>query len=84
MFLNKVADKLVFSFLEKINYGFLEIDTFYGQKLYFGNPKNSLRANIKIRKPNFNFSLIKGGSIALAESYMRGEFETDNLSNLLR
>ena len=83
MFLNKVADKLVFSFLEKINYGFLEIDTFYGQKLYFGNPKNSLRANIKIRKPNFNFSLIKGGSIALAESYMRGEFETDNLSNLI-
>ena len=31
MFLNKVADKLVFSFLDKINHGFLEIDTFYGQ-----------------------------------------------------
>ena len=83
MFLYKVADKLVFRFLEKINHGFLEIDTFYGQKLFFGNPKDNLRANIKIRKPNFNLNLIRGGSIALAESYMRGEFETDNLSNLI-
>ena len=83
MFLNKVADKLVFSFLDKINHGFLEIDTFYGQKLSFGNPKDNLRANIKIRKPNFNLNLIRGGSIGLAESYMRGEFETDNLSNLI-
>ncbi len=83
MFLNKVADKLVFSFLDKINHGFLEIDTLYGQKLFFGNPKDNLRANIKIRKSNFNFNLIRGGSIALAESYMRGEFETDNLSNLI-
>ena len=83
MFLNKVADKLVFRFLEKINHGFLEIDTFYGQKLSFGNPKDNLKANIKIRKPNFNLNLIRGGSIGLAESYMRGEFETDNLSNLI-
>jgi len=83
MFLNKVADKLVFRFLEKINYGFLEIDTFYGQKLFFGNTKDNLKANIKIIKPNFNLNLIRGGSIALAESYMRGEFETDNLSNLI-
>ena len=83
MFLNKVADKLVFRFLEKIIYGYLQIDTCYEQKLSFGNPKDNLRANIKIRKPNFNLNLIRGGSIGLAESYMRGEFETDNLSNLI-
>ena len=83
MFLNNVADKLVFRFLEKIIYGYLQIDTCYEQKLSFGNPKDNLRANIKIRKPNFNLNLIRGGSIGLAESYMRGEFETDNLSNLI-
>ena len=27
--------------------------------------------------------MIKGGSIAFAESYMRDEFETNNLSNLI-
>ncbi|MDC2997963.1 cyclopropane-fatty-acyl-phospholipid synthase family protein, partial [Candidatus Pelagibacter sp.] len=34
-------------------------------------------------KPNFTFNLIKGGSVGFAESYMRDEFETDNLSNLI-
>ena len=59
MFLYKVADKLVFNFLNKINYGFLEIETIYGQKLSFGDPKDSLKANIIIKKPNFNYNLIR-------------------------
>ena len=39
--------------------------------------------NILIKKKDFNYNLIRGGSIGFAESYMRGEFETDNLSNLI-
>tara|TARA_B100000029_G_scaffold34303_1_gene32380 strand:+ start:406 stop:1584 length:1179 start_codon:yes stop_codon:yes gene_type:complete len=83
MFLHKVADKLVFKFLDKINYGYLEIKTFDGFFLKFGNPNEKLKANIVIKKPNFNYNLIRGGSIGFAECYMRGEFETDNLSNLI-
>ena len=83
MFLYKAADKLVFNFLNKINCGFLELETIYGEKLYFGNPKDNLKANIIIKKPNFNYNLIRGGSIGFAESYMRGEFETTNLPNLI-
>ena len=83
MLFNNVADKLVFKFLSKINYGYLEFTTFDGEALKFGNPNDKLQANIFIKKPNFNYNLIKGGSIGFAESYMRGEFETDNLSNLI-
>ena len=83
MFLNKTADKIVFSFLNKINYGYLEITTYEGKKLEFGNPDETLKADIVIKKPNFNYNLIRGGSIGFAESYMRGEFETNNLSNLI-
>ena len=36
-----------------------------------------------ITEGDFNYNLIRGGSIGFAESYMRGEFETDNLSNLI-
>jgi len=36
-----------------------------------------------IKKPNFTYNLIRGGSIGFAECYMRGEFETNNLSNLI-
>ena len=83
MLFNNVADKLVFKFLSKINYGYLEFTTFDGEALKFGNPNDKLQANIFIKKPNFNYNLIRGGSIGFAESYMRGEFETDNLSNLI-
>ena len=83
MFLNKTADKLVFKFLKKIDYGYIEITTFDGKLLKFGNPEEILKANIVIKDPSFNYNLIRGGSIAFAESYMRGEFETNNLSNLI-
>ena len=83
MLLNNVADKLVFKFLSKINYGYLELTTFDGNVLKFGNRNDKLQANILIKKQNFNYNLIRGGSIGFAESYMRGEFETDNLSNLI-
>ena len=83
MLLNNVADKLVLKFLSKINYGYLELTTFDGNALKFGNPNDKLQANILIKKQNFNYNLIRGGSIGFAESYMRGEFETDNLSNLI-
>lgn len=83
MFLNNAADKLVFKFLNKINHGYLELTTHNGKILKFGSPNEKLHANISIKKPNFNYNLIRGGSIGFAESYMRGEFETDNLSNLI-
>ena len=83
MFLDKTADKLVFKFLKNINYGYLVLTTVDGKILKFGNPDEKLKANIVIKKSNFTYNLIRGGSIGFAESYMRGEFETDNLSNLI-
>ena len=83
MFLDDAADKLVFKFLGRINYGYLELTTFDGKILKFGDPNQKLKANILIKKPSFNYNLIKGGSIGFAESYMKGEFETNNLSNLI-
>jgi len=83
MFFNKAADKLVFKFLNKINYGHLELTTSEGKILTFGNSDAKLKTNIIIKNKNFCYNLIRGGSIGFAESYMRGEFETDNLSDLI-
>ena len=83
MFIYKVADKLVFNILNKANYGYLEITCFDGTQLKFGNPKDNLKAKLLIKKPNFTYNLIRGGSIGFAESYMNEEFETNNLSNLI-
>ena len=83
MNLYNISDKIVFKILQDINNGYLEIEKFDGELIKFGNPKHSLKAYIRIKKPNFTFNLIRGGSIGFAESYMRDEFETNNLSNLI-
>ena len=83
MILHKISDKIVFSILKQISYGYLEIHTLSGDILKFGNKDEKLKANIKIKSPALNFNLIKGGSVGLAECYMRDEFETTNLSDLI-
>ena len=83
MNLNNLSDKLVFNILKDIKYGFLEIINHDGNHYKFGDPKDPLKANIKIKNTNFTFNLIKGGSVGFAESYMKNDFETDNLSNLI-
>ncbi len=83
MFFYNFTDKIVFQILKDIKYGQLEIIKHTGEVLKFGNQQSFLKAVLIIKKPNFTFNLIKGGSIGFAESYMKKEFETDNLSNLI-
>jgi len=83
MILYNFTDKIVFNILKKINYGFLEISTLSGEVLQFGNPNDRLKANLVIKSPALNYNLIKGGSVGFAECYMRNEFETNNLSDLI-
>ncbi len=78
-----ISDQIVFKILKTIDQGYLEIIKYDGELLKFGNPNSSLKSTLKIKKPSFSFNLIKGGSVGFAESYMRDEFETDNLSNLI-
>ena len=83
MSLYNISDQIVFKILKNIDQGYLEIIKYDGELLKFGNPNSSLKSVLKIKKPSFSFNLIKGGSVGFAESYMRDEFETDNLSNLI-
>ena len=83
MILNKIADKVVFNILKRISVGYLEVTLITGELLKFGDHNDKLRADLKITSPNLNYNLIKGGSVGLAECYMRNEFETNNLSNLI-
>jgi len=83
MNLYKISDKIVFNTLNNISFGFLEITNYNGEVFRFGNPNDTLKANLLIKNPNFTFNLIRGGSVGFAESYMKNEFETKNLSDLI-
>ena len=78
-----ISENLVFKTLKFIKHGQLKLTNFDGKKYYFGDSGKNLNVELKINNPNFTFSIIQKGSIGLAESYMRGDFETNNLSDLI-
>ena len=45
--------------------------------------KEALKVKIHIHKPGITFKIIKNGSVGLAEAYMKGDFETDDLTKLI-
>ena len=59
MNLYNLSDKIVFSILKDISSGYLEITNYQGKILRFGNKDDTLKAYIKIKKPNFTYNLIK-------------------------
>ena len=78
MILYKIADKIIFNILKRISVGYLEITSISGELLKFGNYDDKLKADLKIKSSSLSYNLIKGGSVGLAECYMRDEFETNN------
>ena len=83
MILYRIADKIIFNILKRISVGYLEITLISGELLKFQNYEDKLKADLKIKSSALSYNLIKGGSVGLAESYMKNEFETRNLSNLI-
>ena len=83
MILYKISDTIVFNALKNIQLGFLEITKFDGKIIKFGNEKDELKVKVLIKHPSLTYNLICNGSIGLAESYMKGYFETNNLSDLI-
>ena len=78
-----LSDKIVFNSLRYIKFGYLKLINHDGETYIFGNENDELKVNLKINKPGITYKIIKSGSVGLAEAYMRGDFETDNLTNLI-
>jgi len=83
MILNYLADQFVFSNLKKIQHGYLQLTDTEGNNYFFGDSKSNLQAKLKINSPSFSLNLLRKGSSGLGESYMKNEFETENLSSLI-
>jgi len=83
MNLKKISDSIVFNSLKNISYGNIKFVNYDGSVIFLGKKNSKKTATLKIKKPGLTFEIINKGSIGLAESYMRGDFETDNLTNLI-
>ena len=83
MFIYKLSDLIVFSLLKNIKHGHLEVIKMNGEVLKFGDPNEILKVSLEIKDESFIYNLIKNGSVGLGESYMKGFFTTNNLSDLI-
>jgi len=81
--LNYISDFFVFWNLKKISNGYLNIIDSKGKSRFFGSSKSFLQAKMKINNPSFCYNILTKGSTGLGESYMNGEFETENLTSLI-
>ena len=81
--LNYLADQFVFNNLKNIANGYLELVDSRGNEHFFGNNKSFLRAKVRINDPSFSLRLLRKGSSGLGESYIKNEFETNNLPSLI-
>ena len=79
----KISENFVLKKLNYIKDGKLLLENYDGKIHQFGNQESSLSAKIKIHNPKFYFNIIRGGSSALGESYIKNEFETSNLPSLI-
>ena len=79
----KISENFVLKKLNYINNGKLSLENYDGKIHQFGNQESFLSAEIKIHNPKFYFNIIRGGSSALGEGYIKNEFETSNLPSLI-
>ena len=78
-----ISDSIVFKSLTFIKHGQLKLINFDGKKYCFGEEGKNLNVELRINKPGLTFNIIQKGSVGLAEAYMQGDFETNNLSDLI-
>jgi cyclopropane-fatty-acyl-phospholipid synthase len=74
----------VFRLLSKMKVGHLSISLPSGEKLFFGNTTSDhLRANIQLHNWQLFGAVLKSGDIGFAESYIKEDWSTDSLIDVL-
>ena len=96
---NTVARKLIFQALQHVQFGSITLieafDDNAPKRTHFGGAsdssisssavgRHSLHVTLRIYDPIVYRQLLLGGSIALADSYINGEWDTDDLTGLIR
>jgi cyclopropane-fatty-acyl-phospholipid synthase len=75
--------RLAFSFAAQLRRGTLDATLPNGRKLRFGGFEPGPSAAMTVRDYGFAWRLINGGDVGIAEAYLRGEWDTPDLTQFL-
>ena len=81
--LQKLSETFILNKLKLIKNGSLNLTNYNYEKFIFGEINKEVKADIKVNDPKFYFNILKGGSTGLAESYVRDDFSTSDLTSLI-
>ena len=79
----KLSENFIKRKLTLIKDGNLSLTNYDGFKTAYGEINSVIQADIEINSSKFYFNILKGGSTGLAESYVRDEFRTSDLTSLI-
>ncbi len=71
-------------YLKRANRGALQVQFSDGTRRRFGDPDETAPAEIRIRDDHFFSRVMLGGDIGFGESFMHGEWDTDDLVGVIR
>ena len=79
----KISEQFITNKLKLVKNGNLNLINYDNTQKNFGDIQSKLKADIKVNNSKFYFNILKGGSAGLAESYVKDEFSTSNLTSLI-
>ncbi|MDE2142796.1 MAG: class I SAM-dependent methyltransferase [Elusimicrobia bacterium] len=82
--LERTGVAIVLSSLDKIRNGRLTMTLPDGTHRVFGDPESPVRADIRVRRAAFFKRVLLWGDVGFGEAYQAGDFETDDLTALIR
>ncbi|MPW35479.1 cyclopropane-fatty-acyl-phospholipid synthase family protein [Vibrio sp. B1Z05] len=85
--LQRSARAMVFKQLQNLKHGHLTISECfdsYSSEQSFGKPSQALNGSIQVLHPDFYSRMLSGGSIAAAEAYMDGWWESVDLTVVMK
>ncbi len=77
------AARTAFRLAEQIRCGALEVSLPDGRRIAFRGQEAGPTARLAIKDYRFAWRLLRGGDIGIAESYLRGEWDTPDLTQFL-
>lgn len=83
--LDKTCKSLLFKKLQDLKHGYVEVEDRLAQSMQgFGDSNSELKTRIMVNKSSFYSRTLLGGSIGNGESYVDGDWECSDLTNLVR
>jgi cyclopropane-fatty-acyl-phospholipid synthase len=82
--LERTGAAVVLSAMEKIRHGRLAVVLPDGSSRVFGDSGSPVRATLRVKRPDFFKRVLLWGDVGFGEAYQAGDFETDDLTGLIR